>query len=130
MRGELHWLLRAVHVSAVAVSIALLVVRSAIGIHSTPERVPRALRVLPHIVDTVLLASAVGLVLILGQYPFVSPWVTAKILALVVYIGVGAVAVRRGPTPGSRAIALVAALAVAAYIISTALHHEPAPWRW
>ena len=130
MLAEHYLLVRAVHVAAVSVSIPLLVVRALIGIRSAPERVPRLLRILPHVIDTVLLASAVALTVILRQYPFVSPWVTAKVAALVVYVGIGTVAVKRGRTPAIRAAALVAALLVAGYIVGTALGHDPAPWRW
>jgi uncharacterized membrane protein SirB2 len=128
--AEHYLLLRGVHVAAVSVSIPLLVVRSVIGIRRSPERVPRALRVLPHVVDTLLLASAIALAVVLRQAPFVDGWLTAKVLALVAYVGVGTVAVRRGRTPRARALALAFALLIAAYIVATALHHDPAPWRW
>ena len=130
MLEQQYLVVRTVHVAAVAISVPLLVVRASIGIRSTPERVPRVLRVLPHIVDTVLLASAVLLTVILRQYPFMVPWVTAKVLALVAYVGVGTVAVKRGATARIRAAALAVALVIAAYIVATALHHDPAPWRW
>jgi len=126
-----HYLLvRAVHVVAVSVSVPLLVVRSVIGIRHSPARVPRVLRILPHVVDTALLASAVLLSVMLQQYPFGAPWVTAKLIALVAYVGIGTVAVKRGRTSAVRAIALAIALLLAGYMIGTALHHEPAPWRW
>jgi uncharacterized membrane protein SirB2 len=126
-----HYLLvQAVHVVAVSVSVSLLVVRSVIGIRDSPTRVPRVLRILPHLVDTALLASAVLLSVMLQQYPFVAPWVTAKVLALLAYVGIGTVAVKRGRTPAIRAIALAFALLIVGYMIGTALHHEPAPWRW
>jgi uncharacterized membrane protein SirB2 len=128
--AEHYLLVRAVHVAAVSISVPLLVVRAVIGIRASPERVPRLLRILPHIVDTVLLASAVLLSVILQQYPLLAAWVTAKVLALIVYVGVGTVAVKRGRTPRARAVALVLAVAVAGYMIGTALHHDPAPWRW
>jgi uncharacterized membrane protein SirB2 len=130
MLAEHYLLVRAVHVAAVSVSVPLLVVRSVIGIRTSPASVPRVLRILPHIVDTALLASAVLLSVILRQYPFAAPWVTAKVLALVAYVGIGTVAVKRGRTPRARALALAVALVIVGYIVATALHHEPAPWRW
>jgi uncharacterized membrane protein SirB2 len=123
-------LLRGVHVAAVVVSVTLLILRSWIGIRSTPDRVPRALRLLPHFVDTVLLASAVCLTLAIGQYPFLAGWLTAKVVALVAYVVVGSIAVKRGRSPNSRAAALGASLLVVAYIVATAVHHDPAPWHW
>ncbi|HNK31486.1 MAG TPA: SirB2 family protein, partial [Plasticicumulans sp.] len=64
----------------------------------------------------------------LGQYPFVNGWLSAKVLALVVYIGLGAVALRHGRTYRQRATAFAAALLTAGYIVGAALQHSPASW--
>lgn len=84
----------------------------------------RWVRVAPHLVDTLLLASALGLVFWSGQYPFVQDWLTAKVLALLVYIVLGTVALKRGRTKGVRAFAWLAALAVFAYIVAVALTRQ------
>jgi len=63
-----------------------------------------------------------------GQYPFMQPWLTAKVLALVVYILLGTVALKRGRTKATRTTALVAALAVFAYIVSVALSRQVMPF--
>ena len=81
----------------------------------------RWVKVVPHVVDTLLLTSALGLVFWSGQYPFVQAWLTAKVLALVAYIVLGTIALKRGKTQGVRAFALLAALATFAYIVAVAL---------
>lgn len=81
----------------------------------------RWVKVLPHIVDTLLLGSALVMVFWSAQYPFVQAWLTAKVLALVVYIGVGTIALKRGKTKGTRTLALLVALATFAYIVAVAL---------
>jgi uncharacterized membrane protein SirB2 len=86
----------------------------------------RVTRVLPHVVDTVFLGSAITLATLSGQYPFVAPWVTAKVTGLVVYVLLGAVALRRGRTMRVRVVALVGALATFAWIVSVALTKNPA----
>jgi threonine/homoserine/homoserine lactone efflux protein len=53
-------------------------------------------RVVPHVNDTLLLVAAIGLSIVLQQYPFVHAWVTAKVLGLLAYIGLGMFALRRG----------------------------------
>ncbi|HEX7249101.1 MAG TPA: SirB2 family protein, partial [Burkholderiales bacterium] len=58
-------------------------------------------------------------------YPFVQPWLTAKVLALVAYIVLGSFALRRGRTRGARTGAFVAALCVALYIVSVAITRSP-----
>lgn len=83
------------------------------------------MRILPHVVDTVLLASAVALVVVVQQYPFVDPWLTAKVCALLVYIGLGTIALKRGRAKTIRLLALLAALLVFAYIVSVAVSHNP-----
>ena len=50
----------------------------------------------------VLLVSAIALAAITAQYPFVQPWLTAKVLALLAYILLGTVAIRRGRTRRGR----------------------------
>lgn len=84
----------------------------------------RWVKVVPHVVDTLLLASALVLVFWSGQYPFVQAWLTAKVLALVAYIVLGTMALKRGKTKGVRTFALLAALATFAYIVAVALTRD------
>lgn len=85
----------------------------------------RWVHVLPHIVDTVLLGSAIALAVISSQYPFAQNWLTAKLIGLVVYIACGMMALKRGKSRAARAAFLVAALLVYAYIVSVALTRNP-----
>ena len=85
----------------------------------------RFVRIAPHVVDTALLGSAVWLALFLHQYPFVDGWLTAKLAALIAYIALGSVALRRGRTGAVRAWAFAAALVAAGYIVSVALTRDP-----
>jgi uncharacterized membrane protein SirB2 len=83
------------------------------------------LRVTPHLVDTLLLAAGIALALIIGQYPFVNGWLTAKLLALIAYIAVGHVAVRRARTRAGRLGAWLAGIALVAYIFAVAVSRDP-----
>lgn len=90
----------------------------------------RGLRVLPHAVDTLLLASAVALAVMSGQYPLAQNWLSAKVLGLLVYIACGMIALKRGKsggarTPRTRAFFFVAALLAFGYIVSVALTRSP-----
>lgn len=84
----------------------------------------RWVKVVPHVVDTLLLATALVMVFWSGQYPFVQAWLTAKVIALIVYIGLGTMALKRGRTKALRVSALLAALAVFAYIVAVALTRQ------
>ncbi len=83
-------------------------------------------RILPHIVDTVLLASALLLTVILEQYPFLNSWLTAKLFALVIYIILGTIALKRGRTKRIKIIAFISSIVVFTYIVLVAISHNPA----
>jgi len=112
-----------VHVTAAAVSIALFLLRGAWMLRS-PQQLQRAwVRVVPHLIDTLLLASALWLAWQLGTGA--AHWLTAKIVALVVYIAAGTVALKRGRTRAVRIGALLFAVATFGYIVSVALTKSP-----
>ncbi|MDF3037200.1 MAG: regulator SirB [Paucimonas sp.] len=85
----------------------------------------RWVKILPHIVDTLLLASAFALAWMSGQYPFAQGWLTAKVLGLVLYIALGTIALKRGKTKPVRIAAFIAALLVFAYIVGVAVTRQP-----
>jgi uncharacterized membrane protein SirB2 len=122
-----YLLVKYVHVGSVALSIAGFVARGALMLAGSRLLDARFARVAPHVVDTVLLASAAWLAWMLQQYPFVHAWLTAKVLGLLAYIALGSIALRRGRTRAVRASAFVAALLAAAYVVAVALTKNPYP---
>jgi len=82
-------------------------------------------KILPHIIDTLLLLSALGMLWQWQINPFVEVWLLAKIIALLIYIGLGLVAFRFGKTKVERVVAWLSALLVIAYIIQTAITKNP-----
>ena len=113
-------ILRAVHVGAVSLSIALFALRGGWMAAGSPLLASRFARVVPHVVDTILLAAGVGLSVVTRQVPVAQPWLTAKLAGLVLYIVLGSIALRRGRSRGLRLLALAGALAVVAWIVATA----------
>ena len=81
----------------------------------------RITKVVPHVIDTVLLVSAIVMAVKTRQYPFQMSWLTAKLLALVVYIALGTIALKGGRTKTTRVSAWVAAQCVFAYIVAVAV---------
>jgi uncharacterized membrane protein SirB2 len=118
--------IRTVHESAVALSIAGFFLRGAAGLAGAAWVRGRAARTVPHVVDTVLLASAIALAWMLGITPFTAPWLMAKVLGLLAYIGLGVVALRPSNPRSVRAVAWLAALATAGWIVSVAITKDPA----
>jgi len=121
----LYSLVKQLHVVAVALSLSGFTARGMLMLARSPVLQVRWVRVAPHIVDTVLLASGAWLAWTSAQYPFVQSWLTAKILGLLAYIAFGMVALRRGRTPAVRGVFFVLALAAAAYIVAVALTRDP-----
>jgi uncharacterized membrane protein SirB2 len=120
--------LKTIHVSSVALSVGLLIVRL-FWVYTAPARLARHwVRVVPHAIDTLLLASAIGLTMVVHQYPFVDAWLTAKVFALISYIVCGNVALKRARTQFERSLASIGALACVVYIIAVALTHDPWPF--
>ena len=121
-------LLKYLHVSSVALSGAGFVLRGAWMMRASPMLAQRWVRITPHVLDTVLLASAIALALLIGQYPLVDGWLTAKVLGLLAYIVLGAIALRRGRTRAVRIAAFWSALLVFAYIVAVAMTRSVLPY--
>jgi len=117
-----------VHVAAVIVSYCLFVLRGAWMLADSPLLERRWVRIVPHVNDTVLLVAGIWLATLIGQYPGTAGWLTAKLAALVAYILIGTVALRRGRTKPVRAVAWVAAQLVFLYIVAVALTRTALPW--
>ena len=117
--------LKHLHVTFVVLSGLLFLVRGIWMLRASPRLQQRWVRIVPHVVDTLLLASAIGLAVWSHQYPGQMPWLTAKVVALVAYIVLGTVALKRGRTEGARTAAFAGALACFAYIVSVAVTKNP-----
>jgi len=113
--------LKTLHIGCAAISVAGFVLRGGWMLASSPLLQARLTRVAPHVVDALLLATGVALAFRAAQYPFVHGWLTAKIVGIVVYIGLGMVALRRGRTRGTRLAAFAAAILTFGYIVGVAL---------
>ena len=120
--------LKTLHLATIAVTLALFVLRGAWMMADSPRLQARWVRIVPHLNDTLLLASGFGLAIMLGQYPLVDGWLTAKLVALIAYIVLGTVALKRGKTRRTRIAAWIAALLVFGYIVAVAVTHDPLPF--
>ena len=122
-------MLKHIHVTCVALSYSLFFLRGVWMLRDSPLQQRRWVRIAPHTVDSVLLASAIALAWQLGISPLTHLWLATKIAALLLYIVIGTVALKRGRTKPIRLIAWLAAQAVFFYIVSVAVTHDPAPWQ-
>lgn len=123
----MDWL-KTSHMALAALSLGLFVARGGWMLAGSPRLQARWVRIVPHVVDTLFLATGIALAVRIGQYPFVEPWLTAKMLGLVAYIVLGSVALKAGRTRAIRATAFVAALALFAYLVGVARSRHPLSW--
>lgn len=122
-----YTLVKTIHVSAVATTFCLFSLRGYWMVTGSGLLQRRWVRILPHIVDSILLASALLLAWMIQQYPFQAPWLTAKVIGLLAYIGFGTLALKRGRTRRIRFICLALGLITFFYIVSVALTKAVVP---
>jgi uncharacterized membrane protein SirB2 len=120
--------LKYLHVTCVVLSGLGFSLRGWWMLRESPLLGHRLTRRLPHVVDTLLLGSALSMAWLSGQYPFVQGWLTAKFFGLLTYILLGMMALKRGRTKAERAVYFVLALLAYAFILSVALTRRPLPW--
>lgn len=113
------------HLTAIALSVLLFLVRFVLNALQSPMAQKKWLKIVPHIVDTVLLITVVTLCILLKQYPFVDAWVTEKLLALVMYIFMVTLALKLGRNGFMRGVGLVGALCSIAYAGMVAVSKQP-----
>lgn len=122
---EFYPQIKYVHILAVLASGLLFAIRG--GALLAGARWPTALlvRIASWTIDTTLLTAALMLLALLPKAMFANGWLAMKIVLLVIYIGVGTVALKRAHTQRVRAVAYVVALAIFTFIISVARAHHP-----
>lgn len=119
-------LLKLIHVSAVLLSYLLFLTRGIWMMRASAQLQQRWVKIMPHVIDTVLLASAIMLAVLIQQNPLTDAWLTAKVVGLLVYIGCGMVALRFGKTRTVKVGSWIMAQVVFFYIVLVALTKNPA----
>ncbi|MGD8595290.1 MAG: SirB2 family protein [Gammaproteobacteria bacterium] len=118
-------IIKTIHVATALISITGFTIRGIWMLRDSPLLLQKWVRIVPHINDTVLLLSAIILAVQINQAPLVQGWLTAKVLGLLVYIGLGMVALRFGKTKPVKALAFLSAIVVFVYIVLVALTKNP-----
>jgi len=105
------------HVLASLLSLLGFITRGVWMLSESPMLAKKPVKILPHVIDTVLLVTALLAAYIIYWSDGVNPdFITAKIVGLLVYIGLGLVALKLGKTKGVRASAWILAIVVFIYI--------------
>jgi len=120
----MYMALKHTHLLLVALSLSLLLLRFFLSLKGSPLLQRKFLKIAPHVVDTLLLLSAVGLMLTISQYPFVSPWLTEKLFGVLAYIALGVMALK-GRTVLLRSFGLAGALGWLVLVVKVAVTKQP-----
>lgn len=118
-------LIKLLHQTAVTLSLTGFIARGLGSLRGDAWVQHRLVRVLPQVVDTVLLASGLTLAWLLKAAPHRTPWLAAKLVAVVLYIVLGTLAMRPGRPVALRWAAFAAALVTAGWIVSVAVSKQP-----
>jgi uncharacterized membrane protein SirB2 len=120
-----YLVLKYLHVACVVLSGLGFSLRGWWMLNDSPQLKTPLARVVPHVIDSVLLGSALLMAWQSSQYPFAQGWLTAKFFGLLAYILCGTMALKRARTKGRRVAFLVLALLAYAYIVGVALTRNP-----
>jgi uncharacterized membrane protein SirB2 len=122
--ADLYKNLKHAHITFVVLSYVLFVFRGWLAVSGT-YRPGKVTSIFVHGVDTLLLLLGVSLAVLLQLSPMVTPWLLVKILALVGYILIAAVWMRRGKTRRTRLVGWIIAQVVFLYIVFVAITKNP-----
>lgn len=112
------------HLLMVVLSVSFLLVRYAMSLKPAAILQSKFFKIAPHVIDTLLLISAVMLMLTLQQYPFVHAWLTEKLLAVLAYIALAVMAFR-GRTALIRWVCFLGALGWLGLALRVAMTKQP-----
>lgn len=119
-------MLKAFHIALAYLTVAGFVIRGVWAMTGSALRDEKWVRIAPHVIDTLLLTLGVVLAIRLSVSPF-SGWLAAKLVALLVYIGLGVVTMR-ATSRQVRMLAFVGALVSVLYIFAVAVSRSPWPF--
>jgi uncharacterized membrane protein SirB2 len=123
-----YLILKTVHIVAAVTAISGFLLRGYWMLADSDKLQRRVTRILPHVVDTIFLLSGVAMIWMLHMDPFRQTWLIAKFAGLVAYVLLGTIALKRGATRQTRALALIGAVSVFAYIVGVAFTKSPFSW--
>lgn len=112
------------HMLFIALSVSFLAVRFLLSLRAPALLQKKFFKITPHVVDTFLLLTAIGLMLTIQQYPFQTPWLTEKLFGLFAYIGLAVMALK-GRTLLMRWVGFVGALSWLAVVAKIAVTKTP-----
>jgi uncharacterized membrane protein SirB2 len=125
LKGVDYPLIKHLHIGLALVSIAGFMLRWFWRMQQSPLALALAARTLPHVVDTLLLGSALVMIALTGTVPVSTDWLSAKVGGLILYIVLGVIAMRSAPVKSRSVPAFIGAVLVFSWIVSVAVSKSP-----
>ena len=113
--------IRTIHFTFAVITIISFTLRTLWMLMESPLLHSKPVRIVPHIIDALLLISGIVLVINYTGYSYGYGWLLAKLAAIVLYIWTGAIALKYGKTRKIRIMALIVSYCLLAFIVSLAI---------
>jgi len=104
------------HLTAVVISILFFIIRFIWLTRSSDMLQKKWVKIVPHVVDTVLLGSAIALCFILAFNPLEQSWLLQKIVLVVIYILIGFWTLKKAQTLSLKWLGFSLAIACLAFV--------------
>ena len=114
-------MIKYIHMTCALLSFTGFFLRGILGFFKSEVLQIKWIKIVPHIVDTILLISAIAMLYTMSLSIIENHWLIAKIVALVLYIALGVIALRTSVPIKVRVITWLSALLVFVYIVSVAV---------
>lgn len=112
---DIYTLTKHLHMTAVVLTILLFILRFFWLLKSSDMLQKKWVKIVPHVIDTVLLASAVTLCFLIPLNPLQHPWLWQKIVLVVLYIFTGFYVLKRAQGLTSKWVGFGVAMACLAF---------------
>lgn len=121
----MYSILKHIHLTAIVISLTLFTLRFIWTLRGSDLMQKKWVKIVPHVNDTILLASALALCFVIGSYPFSDSWLTQKVVGVVCYILLGLWALKWAKTNGARWIGFIGAIGFVVLTAKIAVFKQP-----
>lgn len=119
--------LKHLHITCVVLSFSFFLTRFYWRLNAAEKLQQKWVKITPHIIDTVLLLSAIAMAWLAQLNPLQHAWLFGKIFVLINYIVCGSIALKYSPSRQGQILAFCGAVFSFALIVSLAINKHLVP---
>ena len=117
-------MIKLIHMGTAFISISFFIIRGFWVFNNAEMMNKKWVKIAPHVNDTILLVTAITLAINVQQYPFTHSWLSAKFIALLLYIVFGTFALKRAKERKNKMIFFILSLLTFGYIVGVAFNRS------